>query len=50
MLDLGAGTGKYVAALGERGVEVTPVDISRKAHEVIKEEKLKGGEGGADDG
>jgi ubiquinone/menaquinone biosynthesis C-methylase UbiE len=43
VLDLGAGTGKYVVALAEKGVEVTPVDISRKAHEVIKEEKLEKG-------
>ncbi|MEM3556096.1 MAG: methyltransferase domain-containing protein [Candidatus Micrarchaeia archaeon] len=43
VLDLGAGTGKYVTALAEKGIEVTPVDISRKAHEVIKEEKLERG-------
>ncbi|NYZ79458.1 methyltransferase domain-containing protein [Candidatus Micrarchaeota archaeon] len=39
ILDIGPGTGKYVIALAARGIEVTPLDFSKKVHELIKEEK-----------
>lgn len=38
VLDVGPGTGKYAAALSIIGVEVTPVDLSKEVHNVIKRE------------
>jgi len=39
VLDIGPGTGKYVVALATRGIKVTPIDISKEVHNLIKRQK-----------